>query len=277
MASVFDEVMYYSTRFKTELTYLDYENVQKKKEIFGSGIWLGSSRGGKHLFFVTNRHLVDFDFDKENWKRQGLTSISNVDIELRKYSGNTPLSETAFFDIVSIQNKIYYPKDGSDLAVIAISISLAKLKEAGAKGFKPFCLAMDSYLAGKEYFDTDLKAIDGVTFIGFPSGDYDHANNLPIARNANIASDPKKIFKNDWIEGDLILLSGLSFGGSSGSPVYSLPVGNPAIGVGRVLSPKLIGIVSGHLVDRDRRHKGLSYLVKSTKIMDVLMENGLLS
>ncbi|MGE3611714.1 MAG: hypothetical protein AB7I27_19140 [Bacteriovoracaceae bacterium] len=274
MATIFDEVLYYSTRLKTVVSFTNSVNEKETRDFFGSGVWIASPRGGKHIFFVTNRHLVDYEYGK--WRTEGAEGIINIDIELRKFNERSPLPEAAFFDIVSVQNKIFYPQDGSDLAIIAISINLTALKEAGTKGFRPLCLAMDTFIANKSYFDNDLKAIDAVTFIGFPKGDYDLNYNLPIARNANIASDPRNYFKNNWIEGDLVLVSGLSFGGSSGSPVYSLPVGSEGLGFGRVLKPRLIGIISGHLIDENRKHKGLSYLVKSTKILEVLQENGLL-
>jgi len=274
LSVLFDEVLFYTTRFKTVITCGSEDD--QTRELFASGIWFATPKGGKNLFYATNRHLVDYDFDKKGWHHMGANSIASVDIELRKFNGNTPSHETKFFNLVSPPNKVYYPKDNSDLAIISISTNQTVFQNATKQGYRPMCISMDSFLADNTYFIKSLKLVDSVSFIGFPKGVFDTDRNLPIARNANIASAPSLPFKNDAVEGEIVLVSGLSFGGSSGSPVISIPVGNKGIGVGRVLESKLVGIMAGHLVDKDDKHKGLSYFIKSPKIIDTLKENNLI-
>tara|TARA_Y100000768_G_C23990683_1_gene692469 strand:- start:8023 stop:8304 length:282 start_codon:yes stop_codon:yes gene_type:complete len=73
LSVLFDEVLFYTTRFKTVIT-CGSENDQTR-ELFASGIWFATPKGGKNLFYATNRHLVDYDFDKKGWHHMGANSI----------------------------------------------------------------------------------------------------------------------------------------------------------------------------------------------------------
>jgi hypothetical protein len=104
---------------------------------------------------------------------------------------------------------------------------------------------------------------------------------LPIIREASISSYPGKSFFNKLLKGSHnILVSGLSFGGSSGSPIFNIGT-QIAVGAGLVMQggieAKLIGVMAGHLpfVYNDHlpimiKHSGLSYFVDSTAIIDLL-------
>ena len=72
-------------------------------------------------------------------------------------------------------------------------------------------------------------------------------------------------YSNDAIKtGDALLLSGLSFSGSSGSPVVAHPE--------RMRTMRVLGVMSGHLPEaadgRDRTlvHGGLSYMTRATSV-----------
>jgi hypothetical protein len=76
-----------------------------------------------------------------------------------------------------------------------------------------------------------------------------------------------------------MLVSGLSFSGSSGSPVFNHPKGSSPGGnvVDRSYVPsKIIGIMSGHFWENPDdppemfRHSGLSYLTQSTAILALI-------
>jgi hypothetical protein len=108
---------------------------------------------------------------------------------------------------------------------------------------------------------------------------------LAVARQCTIASHPALHFKNRSINRTHILLvSRMSFSGSSGSPVYVPPVGI-APG-GGLLDPnyrgaKLIGAMSGHFREPGAtpdifEHTGLSYLTRSSAILDLLGSAGAL-
>ena len=274
-AYFFNEVLYYSTRIKCTFNKSDSLDLFSN---YNSGVWFISpeylSRGGRSLFYATNRHVFDISYNPE-FQRQNAHQLINVSLEFRKVSNGQSTGETKFVEFPKLVTNYYVPADNSDLVIYKIDTTQEPLRTLIAENWKVLCINYDVNIAHSEYFNNELKPVDSVTFVGFPKGDFDLLNNLPIARNANIASAPHLRFKNEAVEGDLILVAGMSFGGSSGSPVYSLPVGNPGLGFGRVLIPKLIGIMSGHL-NGERGHKGLSYFVKSTKISDTIKEHNLL-
>jgi hypothetical protein len=138
-------------------------------------------------------------------------------------------------------------------------------------------------LAEEALFPT-LQITDGASFIGYPGLRgrpwWDQAAELPIARIATIASIPTTEYRNDAVKTtDVMLVSGLSFSGSSGSPVFNHPKGSPAGGnaADRSYVPsKIIGIMSGHFWENPDdppemfRHSGLSYLTKSTAILALI-------
>ena len=120
---------------------------------------------------------------------------------------------------------------------------------------------------------------------------WDETWTLPIVRDATIATLPRIAFTNKAIRGDdVLLVSGLSFSGSSGSPVFthrreSLTNHFSPSTMERPLPqldvtyPKLIGIMSGHFRTKSvsgpeipamLRHGGLSYLTRSTAILELI-------
>lgn len=137
-------------------------------------------------------------------------------------------------------------------------------------------------LAGEDFFRNSLNAMDAVSFIGFPGSKndlvwFDDEWKLPIARTAHISSYPGRSFSNRSIStADTMLVSGLSFSGSSGSPVFNHPKGLNLKGpltISGYVESKLIGIMSGHFHeagDNAFKHSGLSYLTRSTAILQLL-------
>jgi hypothetical protein len=150
-------------------------------------------------------------------------------------------------------------------------------------GMEHSCLKY-SDVAGLQWIEENLNAMDMASFIGFPGKAgvpwYDEHWNLAIARTVNIASLPRVGFFNSAIPtSDVMLVSGLSFSGSSGSAMISHQKGIRH-GIGRgtgddYVPPKLIGIMSGHWWNEEAdsgvfRHSGLSYLTRSTAIIGLL-------
>jgi hypothetical protein len=138
-------------------------------------------------------------------------------------------------------------------------------------------------LATQETLATRLSMADLVTFIGFPRGPdkvpwFDTAAHLPIGRLAGLASRPDTPFTNPQIPtADVTLVSGLSFRGSSGSPVVSHI--KHAAGIGHAqqfAEPMVLGIMSGHWWDEQIEpslfhHSGLSYFTRATSIRALLV------
>lgn len=124
---------------------------------------------------------------------------------------------------------------------------------------------------------------DTVVFLGYAgrrqSKWWDTGRNLPIGRVAQIASIAHLDFQNSSIKTtDTVIVAGLSFSGASGSPVMLLQKGFPMAGGGdhELYAPaKLIGIMSGHMVDEDEpdemfKHTGLSSFTRTTSIAPLL-------
>jgi hypothetical protein len=99
---------------------------------------------------------------------------------------------------------------------------------------------------------------------------------------ATLASIPAVEFRNDAVKTtEVMLVSGLSFSGSSGSPVLNQRKGIPPggdINDPSYVPSKIIGIMSGHFWENPDdapemfRHSGLSYLTKSTAILALIAD-----
>src|SRR6266568_758798 len=221
----------------------------------GSGFWLRLKSG--RTCFITSRHNLDPSIKFPKAANLRLESLS---IELRQNmgkKGDEPVYgfQTRFFELAEEGNKIIAP-DNADCAVI-----FPKFKE-DTEGF-PICDPFEEGdLADEDFLRKALMPAHDVFFIGFAgrSGDssagrqssswWDTKWNLPIARSAIIASVPFLNFNNSGVKTqDVMLVSGLSFSGSSGSPVISKAVGfetKPPIKFNGYLPEKIVGIMSGH-------------------------------
>ena len=263
MHGINQDFVYAVTRIKVEFNTPS----DGLKESVGTGflLTLGDSKTG---FFITNRHVLDptYKTDRTGW------SLSKVYIEVREYS--TPPARIVASDTTSflpLQNldTIIFPDDESDVAII-----VNPPMDPMPPNFALRVPGDISLLADKEFFKHRVQMMDFVSFIGFPEDLYDTSANLPIARLAGIASRPDRTFKNKYIQGELVLINGLSFRGSSGSPVFShhKTFRVPGVTMEQPLNPKILGIVAGHI--RLGEHTGLSYFVKSTVILALLQKKG---
>lgn len=237
----------------------------------GTGFWVGK---GRMRAFVTNRHNLAPDLlqDKPSDLR-----LSEVEIELRHVVGNLAYPATRFFSVSNAISCIQLHPN-ADCAVLADP-------EFGCPAeFKDQVPVSLSEIADREFLKEKVRLMDFASFIGFPGSDeapwWDQQENLPIARLASIASTPAKTFVNEGIlTDDVVLVSGFSFSGSSGSPVFSHRKGlraTPPL-VADFVPAKLIGIMSGHRVETGAlpdmlEHSGLSYFTRSTSILDLLQK-----
>lgn len=121
------------------------------------------------------------------------------------------------------------------------------------------------------FFD-NIHTGNSVAFIGYPGSLWDTLNNLPILRTGTISSIPATNYTGDGqAEEPRVLISSMSIGGNSGSPVFYQTQNGL----------KVIGIMAGHYrldqsshwksdLDLDltknanpRTHVGLSYFIRS--------------
>jgi hypothetical protein len=96
----------------------------------------------------------------------------------------------------------------------------------------------------------------------------------PILRTGTLASDPR--YDYSWtnaFKGQCLAYEAFSFGGSSGSPVFALQKGpKPGAGISfpGFRDLMMIGINAGHLPTENSGHSGISYLYKSSAIVDLI-------
>lgn len=172
----------------------------------GNKIWSATAFFYKHeekIFLVTNRHCVI----KED------TGQYPDKIEIILHMNKNNLSEIKLFgiDLYKEGRRVWleHSRNGIDIAIIPLELPVGEeYKNAIINTFS------------KEKFVTDdlrLDVGDELVAIGYPLGFYDDLNNLPIARNATIASPYSVHFKGN----PLFLTDGKLQEGMSGSPVIT--------------------------------------------------------
>lgn len=260
------------------------DKVGNYKDGIGTGFWIGVK---DQRIFITNKHNVDPTLKFGDTELE----LFSIHIELRKLyiqedESVDELSKTDFFEVKNFENSLKISKNADCAILVAPEFELPE-------GYEVFILPDRYKLADDNFLRMHVHLMDPVSFIGFPGSKgkdlwYDTEWNLPIARNASIASFTWKSFRNDSIKTeDVILVSGLSFNGSSGSPVFLHQKGIDPSLIGRndpylsnvpdfpYVPPSIIGIMSGHFIDIDQtpamfNHSGLSYFTTSKSIWELI-------
>jgi hypothetical protein len=238
--------------------------------------------------FVTNKHVVDPRLSKPGSPFRADT----VEIELRAVDSESAnekwARETKFFRVQNLEGSLFAALH-SDCAILA-------MPEFGpTERYRNYCAVCEYDLARADDFGMGVQLLDPVSFVGYPRPHkrpwWDEAWTLPIARDATIAVLPEESFVNEAIPTeDVLLVSGLSFQGSSGSPVFTHqreevvfthPFERDSAGNverrerlrQRNVDSKIVGIMSGHLpiIENEMlKHGGLSYLTRSTSILALI-------
>jgi hypothetical protein len=267
MSGIDQGVVFSVVRMKSEFR----DPVGNRKSISGTGFWLAND--GARVF-VTNRHNVD---PRLVLGAKTALELEKVQIRFRRYDPSGPLNELGWFEVTDV---------GACLVSHATA-DVAVLREPSftdmPSDFHGGRAIPVTDIADMNFFRDSLRLFDLASFVGFPGGGgaewWDTGRELPIARACYLASVPSVPFENDSIETDcVVLVSGFSFSGSSGSPVIShakgMKVGSGLEG-GRYAPPRLLGIMSGHFRDRDTepamfQHTGLSYYTSSIAMLSLL-------
>jgi hypothetical protein len=251
---------------KIHITFRD--DIGNSKSGTGTGFWVKTNR--EKFIFVTNKHNIDPSLNEE-YKR---LSLRNLILDFRSSDSSDPALSIIKHDITYW--KIYKNEspDSPDVAIIEFggflmpNLSLPWLPQ--------------SYLANEEYFINELEFGDPCHFTGFPGNARNQSKyDFPILRSCFISSWPRiDYFEEDrhLKTSEIFLVNGLSFGGSSGSPVFSyergIKVGEGLTG-GQYRESRLVGIMSGHWNEKNNTHSGLSYVTKSSAILDLIEKNNL--
>lgn len=235
----------------------------------GTAFWMVGPKGNRYL--VTNRHVLDRKLGR-NLDGFRLNAIE-VDVRRREL----PVGPEWAYCSVAIEDvspKCVRMHPTADCAVI-VDPPLAPFSEDFELPPRMFTThdmpdesAFESMSAGSSAF-----------FLGFASGPnkpgggsvgwWDTYRYLPVLRVADIASPPGWSFKNKEIAtDDVVLVAGMSFGGASGSPVFTASSAS---------FPRVLGIMSGHLEGEPATfppaHSGLSYFTRATAIAHLICDD----
>jgi len=178
-----------------------YNNKIPKKT--GTGFFYDNTSG---LHYVTNRHNVIYE--DEGFKPD------EISLRLHTDSNNLEKNDDYFIDLYSDDVPVWkeHPTHGKKVDVIAIHIDDSEFrKKYSINTFSP-----------KIHLPNNVEISLGqeLTVIGFPKGVSDEKYNLPIARNASLASAYPVPFQGN----PFVLIDAHLHGGTSGSPVITRPM-----------------------------------------------------
>lgn len=265
-----------------EMVFLD-DLGNASPKINGTAFWIRGADGKPLL--VTNKHNFYPAMKSTDYEGYKLVALK---IQFREKQHGIFLKNIKFFE-VDLKSLTGLAHKSADVALVIIPESqlLSELQNYGHTAIAY------TEIANEKFFLESTEILDSLAFLGYPQKWFDAESHTPIAREANIASDPKKSFINAEIKTqDVTLVTGLSFGGSSGSPVVLLPKGTPYVQIHdyKYIGPKIIGIMTGHARDlklapqvpedditlKDKPllgpYSGLSYYTRSTAIHDLLQQ-----
>lgn len=173
---------------------------------------------GSLMTLITNKHVVS----GANYAR---IYLSHADGETAKF-GNFDTCEFQGFD----QYVVGHPDPNVDLAAFPVGPFVNQMESAGTPAFFRALGAMN---IPSDVDEGSFTAIENILMIGYPTGMWDSANNLPIVRRG-ITATP---YARDYSGRPEFLIDCACFPGSSGSPIliadsgsYSTKAGNIAVG-----------------------------------------------
>lgn len=236
--------------------------------IDGTGFFIKNSIG--EVCLVTNRHILDAEYKDKKY-------LGYKKLEIKIHLKNTdPVSKKPELDVtftVDSGETIFAGSRDDDVACIR---NLRLSGPIAVGGIVDYFLDY-ALLATEEVINNQLSICDFVAFPGFPQW-YDKAGNRPIFRVGTVASDPR--FDYSFFDGvkttagRCLAYEAFSYGGSSGSPVFSVQKGlrgGTGIKISGFQPVRLVGINAGHLPgDAYGSHPGLSYLYKSSVIIEII-------
>jgi hypothetical protein len=265
VSGINQQVIYGITQIKS--TFAD--EIGNPRTGTGTGFFLRAR--SRASVFITNRHNLDPALKiGPGW------SLAAASIRLRRFDDKgEPMEETKFVAI-DLGATRQMQSSTADVSIL-VAPKFVEPKDYGWKTLDRSALATDDFLRTKP------ALMDFVSFVGFAGSGkeqwWDQRLNTPIARLGTLASPPGVPFSNESIStGDVGLVSGLSFAGSSGSPLFlhqkGLGPGGDVVDSGYTPAC-IIGIMSGHWREPSVEpamllHSGLSYFTRATAINALL-------
>jgi len=198
---------------------------------FGTGFLIDAVHESRHaMFLATNKHVVAGG--KTGTLRFHLKA-AGIPCQGQGYKLKVPCFA---------QYWVKHPDPTVDIAIMSMSLILEHAKKDGKELF--YRSIPESLLPSNDELEK-LDAMEEVVFIGYPSGIFDEAHYLPVARRGMTAS-PIQVNHNGERR---FLIDAAIFGGSSGSPVFIFDKGgiHSKRGGGLVLGSRpsyFIGVVA---------------------------------
>jgi S1-C subfamily serine protease len=191
----------------------------------------------ERLYLITNRHVVVDE--SENYFPDEIKMRLHTNRKDIRDNEDVPLS---LYDGAHKPSWLEHPTGGQNIDVIALPLSLDMTRF----NIKSFC---DKNHVPKEL---DISVGEDVLVIGYPMGFYDSMHNLPIIRNAIIAS----VYPVPFQGKPLILIDSRLHRGTSGSPVITKTTNTARTQDGKIIlgnSSYLVGVHSAtfDIIDRD--------------------------
>lgn len=219
-------------------------------------------------WLVTNRHVVDAGYRPTEEKCRACK------LKQLKITGRRADDSTYTFSLHSEARILFHSDIENDVALVETRF----YSEGFTKSeFKLHWHFGQEHLAHQDIFDRSLLPFDLVCYTGFPD-QHDKLGERPVIRSGHIASDPKYNYTWDAEHrGQCIAYEGFSMGGSSGSPVFAPPRG--AQGIPNSRHGYLVGVNAGHVKNKKGfggEHSGISFFYKSTVILEICEQHGLL-
>ncbi len=173
----------------------------KKSQKTGSGFFYTNSGG---LYYITNRHMVIKE--DENYHPD------QISLRLHKNANDLKDNEDFFIDLFDKNGTAIWkehPVHGKKTDVVGIPIEKNKIEgHFIVKSFSP-----QNHLPK----DIEIEIGQDLLVMGFPKGFSDTLYNLPIFRNATLASVYPVPFRGN----QFVLIDSRLHGGTSGSPVLT--------------------------------------------------------
>ena len=235
----------------------------KHVDCMGTGFWVNDDKSG--LILITNRHVVDIAYRNPDYRGYRLSALQ-VSGKVKDHSGLPEMDQTW---IVPHRRITYSKNIHNDIACLVTSNPQPTLPAPSRVDY----WIPRNLFATTHDFASKLVSCDFVAFPGFPEW-HDHTQHRPILRTGTIASDPRYDYSRPPdICGECMAFEAFSYGGSSGSPVFAVEKGpKPGLGISfpgyRELN--MVGINAGHFWDDKGTHSGISYMYKSSAILDVI-------
>lgn len=239
-----------------------FDNGVKTITSSGSGFWVANEDGV--TMFITNRHVIDKAYEKEEYARDGYR-LSRLSVSSHS---TDPRNRGVVVDLKSDDNDIdirVHTSYGVDVAILIPRSSDCRTPPNSIPAYRA--------LADRLFFE-DLPWGTQVSFASFQV--WRDSNTLkPILRTGIVSSDPRDDYSSEMVDRKgALLLEAFSFSGGSGSPIF---VNSGVLGASNYNNPvQVIGIMCGHIWNNKdtsvghRTHVGLSYCHKSTVLLEML-------